>query len=181
MRATDYIDSVVARQRGSAIPKAETVLVIVGLGVGAYVLYKAYQEIKAAAGAVGGAISSAAQAAQTATQYVTNPTAYVTATAGPNVQAGGGVVFPDGTVMSIQQATSTYGGQLTANAQGTGAQLLYGGVLYDLGPRNAQNNWPLTPATSNLAPPPLVTAPASDSLTGSSYWDAIAQGAAQGF
>lgn len=124
--------------------KPETWLILGGVVVGGYLLYKTVQGLTAAAGAVGGAVATGAKAVYAGAQFVTAPVSNVIADAVLHLNplpaamnVPGNVLFPDGSAAPLSQTP------VFQDTAGNVYVKMYGST-YKLGQSDADGDWPAT-------------------------------------
>ncbi len=123
----------------TAVSNIEGILLLAGLGIAGYLLYKLYQGATAVAGAAGTAATAVYHGAQAITAPVSNAIAssIIQLTQQPSMNVPGNVVFPDGTAGPI----STY--PVFTDTAGN-VYVKSGGSTWQLSPSDANGDWPAT-------------------------------------
>jgi hypothetical protein len=158
---------------GKSTPTQDLVL-LGGLVLVGYVLYKVFGAVQATAAAAGVAGKAVIKGAQVVTAPVAAAlaTAWSAMTSNPNISLLGNVLWPDGTstpIASLTVKSDTLGNVYVASPQN--------GLLFQLQPSDANGNWPAVQITD---PSQIGAAPGNSQNAPSAGTDLTLGGATPG-
>lgn len=117
----------------------QDILILAGVGIGIFVVYKVIQGVKAVAGAVGEAGAAVYHGAQAVTAPVSSgiASAIISLTQQPNMEVAGNVLFPDGygAPLSLMAVFTDQAGNVYVKDRGS---------TWQLHPSDADGDWPAT-------------------------------------